>query len=64
MSNFITPIELREISILIDALNKAKATNIGVNAKLYDSNGEPLGFIYYSEGGEYAFHANEEGQDV
>lgn len=60
--NYITEGELTRILGLLRYLNQAdNATDVSeivaVDVKVHDSNGEPLGEIRYSDGGNYAFYA-------
>lgn len=57
--NYITAEELTSIAKLIELLENG-VSPLGVDAKLFDSNGDILGYVRVSEGGIYAYHAEPE----
>lgn len=57
--NYVTYSELKNIGVLMDFFNAYKARDtwyIGVDIKVYDQNGEILGTITMTDGGEYGFY--------
>lgn len=61
--NYITYPELRNIGVLINFINSYQTKDtwfVGVDITVHDQNGEPLGVITLTDGGEYGFFPTQE----
>jgi hypothetical protein len=67
---YITAGELKAINALVEFLEDGpigvNMNSIGVQGKMFDLNGEPLGTVEMSDGGAFAYHPNgrDEGEST